>query len=167
MATRAPERGGLERRQVARAEVLATDATGFLARTEAYPDPWPTGPFPAPPDRSRPEEGRLRIEAVADTVLRVRYAPGSLVRDGGRHMLVSAPSRATKARSATWRLGDQFLCGRSILAAPLFEPGGCRRAYLPPGPGPSGGPGSGSVARGGCRPPTASAPCRCTCGKER
>jgi hypothetical protein len=133
MATRAPERGGLERRQVARAEVLVTDATGFLARTEAYPDPWPTGPFPAPPDRSRPAEGRLRIEAVADTVLRVRYAPGSQVRDGGQHMLVGALSRATKARSATWRLGDQFLCGRSILAAPLFEPGGGRRAYLPAG----------------------------------
>jgi alpha-glucosidase (family GH31 glycosyl hydrolase) len=31
----------------------------------------------------------------------------------------------------TWRLGDQFLCGRSILAAPLFEPGGRRRVYLP------------------------------------
>ena len=100
-------------------------------------------------------------------MLRVRYAPGSLVRDGGRHMLVSAPSRATKARSATWRLGDQFLCGRSILAAPLFEPGGCRRAYLPAGiwtdwwtrervRGPRWVPAS-----------TASAPCRCTCGKER
>ena len=33
MATRAPERGRLERRQVARAEVLATDTTGVLART--------------------------------------------------------------------------------------------------------------------------------------
>jgi alpha-D-xyloside xylohydrolase len=33
----------------------------------------------------------------------------------------------------TWRIGDQFLCGRSILAAPLFEPGGRRRAYLPAG----------------------------------
>ncbi len=34
---------------------------------------------------------------------------------------------------ATWRIGDQFLCGRSILAAPLFEPGGRRRAYPPAG----------------------------------
>jgi alpha-glucosidase (family GH31 glycosyl hydrolase) len=33
----------------------------------------------------------------------------------------------------TWRIGDQFPCGRSILAAPLFEPGGRRRAYLPAG----------------------------------
>ena len=95
MATRAPERGRLERRQVARAEVLATDATGVLARTEADPDPWPSGPFPPPPDRSRPVEGRLRIEAVADTVLRVRYAPGPRVRDGGQGMLVGAPPVAT------------------------------------------------------------------------
>ncbi|HEX8132945.1 MAG TPA: glycoside hydrolase family 31 protein, partial [Actinomycetes bacterium] len=33
----------------------------------------------------------------------------------------------------TWRLGDQFLCGRSIRAAPLLEPGGRRRVYLPAG----------------------------------
>jgi alpha-D-xyloside xylohydrolase len=44
---------------------------------------------------------------------------------------------------ATWRIGDQFLCGRSILAAPLFEPGGRRRPTRPPGPGPTGGPGNG------------------------
>jgi alpha-D-xyloside xylohydrolase len=34
---------------------------------------------------------------------------------------------------ATWRIGDQFLCGGSILAAPLLSPGGRRRAYLPAG----------------------------------
>jgi alpha-glucosidase (family GH31 glycosyl hydrolase) len=34
---------------------------------------------------------------------------------------------------ATWRVGDQFLCGRSVLAAPLFEPGGRRSLYLPAG----------------------------------
>lgn len=94
MATRALERGGLERHLVARAEVLATDATGVLARTAAYRDPWPQGPFPPPPDRSRPREGRLRIEAVADTVLRVRYAPGPEVRDGGQGMLTGAPPPA-------------------------------------------------------------------------
>jgi alpha-D-xyloside xylohydrolase len=33
----------------------------------------------------------------------------------------------------TWRIGDQFLCGRSILVAPLLEPGGRRRVYLPAG----------------------------------
>jgi len=100
VATRAPERGRLERRQVARAEVLATNAAGVLAATEADPDPWPAGPFPPPPDRSRPEEGRLRIEAVADTVLRVRYAPGLEVRDGGQHMLVGAPPPATAVEVA-------------------------------------------------------------------
>jgi hypothetical protein len=120
VATRALERGGLERHLVARAEVLATDATGVLARTAAYRDPWPQGPFPPPPDRSRPREGRLRIEAVADTVLRARYAPGPEVLEFSDD-------------PATWRIGDQFLCGRSILAAPLFEPGGRRRAYPPAG----------------------------------
>ena len=92
MATRALERGGLERHLVARAEVLATDATGVLAGTAAYRDPWPQGRFPPPPGRSRPREGRLRIEAVADTVLRVRYAPGPEVRDGGQGMLTGAPA---------------------------------------------------------------------------
>jgi hypothetical protein len=53
MATRALERGSLERQPVARAEVLATDATGVLLRTTAWPHPWLTGPFPSPPDRSR------------------------------------------------------------------------------------------------------------------
>jgi alpha-D-xyloside xylohydrolase len=33
----------------------------------------------------------------------------------------------------TWRIGDRFLCGRAILAAPLLEPGGRRLAYLPAG----------------------------------
>ncbi|HEV3505523.1 MAG TPA: hypothetical protein VG637_09625, partial [Actinomycetes bacterium] len=76
MATRALERSTLERHLVERAEVLATDATGALAGTTAYRHPWPRRPFPPPPERSRPTEGRLRIEAVADSVLRVRYAPG-------------------------------------------------------------------------------------------
>jgi alpha-D-xyloside xylohydrolase len=100
VATRALERGGLERHLVARAEVLATDATGVLARTAAYRDPWPQGPFPPPPDRSRPREGRLRIEAVADTVLRVRYAPGPEVRDGGQGMLTGAPPPAASVEVA-------------------------------------------------------------------
>jgi alpha-D-xyloside xylohydrolase len=34
---------------------------------------------------------------------------------------------------ATWRIGDQFLCGRSILAARCSPSGGRRRAYLPAG----------------------------------
>lgn len=100
VATRALERGGLERHLVARAEVLATDATGVLARTAAYRDPWPQGPFPPPPDRSRPREGRLRIEAVADTVLRVRYASGPEVRDGGQGMLTGAPPPAASVEVA-------------------------------------------------------------------
>jgi alpha-D-xyloside xylohydrolase len=33
----------------------------------------------------------------------------------------------------TWPIGDQFLCGRAILAAPLLAPGGRRLAYLPAG----------------------------------
>jgi alpha-D-xyloside xylohydrolase len=33
----------------------------------------------------------------------------------------------------TWRVGDQFLCGRSVLVAPLLEPGGRRQVYLPAG----------------------------------
>jgi Glycosyl hydrolases family 31/Galactose mutarotase-like len=94
VATRALERGSLERQLVARAEVLATDATGVLLRTTAWPHPWPTGPFPPPPDRSRRLEGRLRIDAVADTTLRVRYAPGPRVRDGGHGMVVGAPPPA-------------------------------------------------------------------------
>jgi hypothetical protein len=88
MATRALERGSLERHLVARAEVLATDATGVLLRTAAYRQPWPQGPFPAPPDESHCREGRLRIEAVADTALRVRYAPG--------------PRSATAATACSW-----------------------------------------------------------------
>jgi hypothetical protein len=91
VATRALERGTLERHLVAGAEVLATDATGVLLRTAAYRQPWPQRPFPAPPDESRRREGRLRIEAVADTALRVRYAPGLQVRDGGQGMVVGAP----------------------------------------------------------------------------
>jgi alpha-D-xyloside xylohydrolase len=35
----------------------------------------------------------------------------------------------------------------------------------PPAPGPTGGPGNGSVARGGWRSTTASTPCRCTYGR--
>ena len=124
MATRAPERGGLERRQVARAEVLAADATGFLARTQAYPDPWPTGPFPAPPDRSRPEEGRLRIEAVADTVLRVRYAPGSQVRDGAFWHEYSAPS----AGPPPWDVYE--ITPTTIFAVATREPHGATRWRL-------------------------------------
>jgi hypothetical protein len=91
MATRALERGGLDRHLVTSAEMLGSDATGVLLGTAAWRHPWPTGPFPSPPDRSRCREGRLRIEAVADTVLRVRYAPGQAVREGGQDMLVGTP----------------------------------------------------------------------------
>jgi hypothetical protein len=91
VATRALERGPPERHLVERAAVLATDATGLLARTTAHRQPWPERPFPPPPDRSRPTEGRLRIGTEADTVLRVRYAPGSEVRDGADGLLVDGP----------------------------------------------------------------------------
>jgi hypothetical protein len=91
VATRALERGPPERHLVERAAVLATDATGLLARTTAHRQPWPERPFPPPPDRSRPTEGRLRIGTEADTVLRVRYAPGSEVREGADGLLVDGP----------------------------------------------------------------------------
>jgi hypothetical protein len=91
MATRALERGGLDRHLVASAERLRSDATGAPLGTAAWRHPWPTGPFPPPPDRSRCREGRLRIEAAADAVLRVRYAPGQAVRDGGQDILVGTP----------------------------------------------------------------------------
>ena len=118
---------------------------------------------------ARPEPAR----SVARDWIRLRYrllpyvlAEAAAAAAGGlpfaRPLVLEFPDDP-----ATWRLGDQFLCGRSLLAAPLFEPGGHRRAYLPPGPGRTGGTGSGSVARGGCRPSTALAPCRCTCGRER
>ena len=71
------------------------------------------------------------------------------------------------ADPATWRIGDQFRCGRSVLAAPLFEPGGRRRAGRPAGTGPDWGTGDGGAARAGSRPSTARTPCRCGCGKER
>jgi alpha-D-xyloside xylohydrolase len=32
----------------------------------------------------------------------------------------------------TWTIGDEFLCGESLLVAPILEPGGRRRVYLPP-----------------------------------
>jgi alpha-D-xyloside xylohydrolase len=91
VATRALERGTLERHLVARAEVLHADASGVLLRTAAHRHPWPRGPFPPPPEEGSAREGRLRIEAVADTVLRVRYAPGPEIRDGGDGMIVGAP----------------------------------------------------------------------------
>ena len=69
MATRALERGSLERQPVARAEVLATDATGVLLRTTAWPHSWLTGPFPPPPDRSR------RPDTMPCTFARARASP--------------------------------------------------------------------------------------------
>jgi alpha-glucosidase (family GH31 glycosyl hydrolase) len=56
-------------------------------------------------------------------------------RRGGRRGLPFARPLVLEfpADPATWRLGDQFLCGRSILVAPLLEPGGRRRVYLPAG----------------------------------
>ncbi|HEX8132944.1 MAG TPA: hypothetical protein VF880_05895, partial [Actinomycetes bacterium] len=101
VATRALERGTLERQLVARAEVLETDATGVLLRTAAFRQPWPQAPFPPPPDDARPLEGRLRIEAVSDAVLRVRYAPGLEVRDGGAGMLKGAPPPAAAVEITT------------------------------------------------------------------
>jgi Galactose mutarotase-like len=62
-----------------------------LLRTVAHRHTWPRGPFPPPPEEGSPREGRLRIEAVADAVLRVRYALGSQIRDGGDGMIVAAP----------------------------------------------------------------------------
>jgi alpha-D-xyloside xylohydrolase len=32
----------------------------------------------------------------------------------------------------TWTIGDEFLCGEALLVAPILEPGGRRRVYLPP-----------------------------------
>ena len=32
----------------------------------------------------------------------------------------------------TWRIGDEFICGEALLVAPILEPGGWRRVYLPP-----------------------------------
>jgi alpha-D-xyloside xylohydrolase len=31
----------------------------------------------------------------------------------------------------TWTIGDEFLCGEALLVAPILEPGGRRRVYLP------------------------------------
>jgi alpha-D-xyloside xylohydrolase len=71
------------------------------------------------------------------------------------------------ADPTTWRIGDQFLGGRSLLVAPLLTPGGRRRAYLPAGTWTDWWTRDGSVGRAGSRSTTASRPCRCTCGKER
>jgi alpha-D-xyloside xylohydrolase len=110
VATRALERGTLERQLVACAEVLAADATGVLLRTVAPRQPWPRGPFPPPPEEGSAVQGRLRIEAVADDVLRVRYAPGPQVRDGGDGMLVGAPPPAASVEVAA---GDGLMVLRT------------------------------------------------------
>jgi alpha-glucosidase (family GH31 glycosyl hydrolase) len=66
----------------------------------------------------------------------------------------------------TWRIGDQFLCGRSILAAPLFEPGGRWPAYLPAGTWTDWW--TRERVRGGRWVQASTAlPCRCSCGRGR
>jgi alpha-D-xyloside xylohydrolase len=105
VATRALEHGTLERHLVASAEVLEADATGVLLRTVAHRDPWPRGPFPPPPEEGSPLDGRLRIEAVGDRVLRVRYAPGHEVCHGGTGMIVGDGGTAAAGSAGSSGLG--------------------------------------------------------------
>jgi hypothetical protein len=95
VATTAPDRGSLSRRLVERATVSTLGERGVDLATVAHVDPWPTGPFPPPPDPSSAIGGRIRVEAVGERVLRIRYAEGDLVREGGEHMIVGAPEVAS------------------------------------------------------------------------
>jgi alpha-D-xyloside xylohydrolase len=95
VATTAPDRGSLSRRLVERATVSTLGERGVDLATVAHVDPWPTGPFPPPPDPSSAIGGRIHVEAVGERVLRIRYAEGDDVREGGEHMIVGAPDAAS------------------------------------------------------------------------
>jgi alpha-D-xyloside xylohydrolase len=88
MATRGLERGGVERRLVAHARVLQTDAAGVLLETTSFRRPWPAAPFPPPPDPSTASTGLLRVDAVGERAIRVRHVAEGPIRDGGESMIV-------------------------------------------------------------------------------
>ncbi len=124
MATRALERGTLERCVVASARVLSEDARAVTLATTSYRQPWPAAPFPAPPDPSTATHGLLRLEAIGERAVRVRHVLGDELRDGGDSMIVGELDPPA-TRVITGAGGAELRTDRFTVTASL-EPFGLR-----------------------------------------
>jgi alpha-D-xyloside xylohydrolase len=100
--TRQLERGAVVRASVQRATVVAATPTGFeLATTATARHRLGTSAAGSPLADGASLPGRLRIDVVADDVLRVRYAEGDRVPDNCTPMVVGAPRPPRDVRVAT------------------------------------------------------------------
>ena len=79
------------RRTVMHAELIGQDALGVLLRTQAATL---TGPWQY--DSEGSHEGRLRIDLLTETSLRIRYCEGDRLPDNLTPMLVGLPDQAVE-----------------------------------------------------------------------
>src|SRR5512145_3482804 len=130
--TRQLERGAVVRASVQRATVVAATPTGVeLASTATARHRLGTSAAGSPLADGTSLTGRLRIDVVADDVLRVRYAEGDRVPDNRTPMVVGAPRPPRDVRVATGeetvRLATASLVvdvGLDPLALDVRTPGG-------------------------------------------
>lgn len=106
MKTRTLEKkGGLLRASVKRAEILSSTDTSVVLRTSAQVAV--KGPRAARPAAGHtPGEivgGRLRIDVVCDTVLRIRYAEGECIPENNTPMVVGSPAPPSRSRVSAGR----------------------------------------------------------------
>src|SRR5512134_994277 len=100
--TRQLERGAVVRASVQRATVIAATPTGVeLATTATARHRLGTSAAGSPLADGTSLPGRLRIDVVADDVLRVRYAEGDRVPENRTPMVVGAPPPPRDVRVTT------------------------------------------------------------------
>ena len=131
--TRQLERGAVVRASVQRATVIAATPTGVeLATTATARHRLGTSAAGSPLADGTSLPGRLRIDVVADDVLRVRYAEGDRVPDNRTPMVVGAPPPPRDVRVATGEETVRLVTASLVvdadldpLALDVRTPGGC------------------------------------------
>jgi alpha-D-xyloside xylohydrolase len=138
-------REGLLRASVTRAEILSSTDTSLVLKTSAQvavKDPRAARPAAghAPGDVV---DGRLRIDVVSDTVLRIRYAEGECIPENNTPMVVGSPAPPSKSsvpagRAEIVTAGMRVLVSldpygieiRDLQGRPVCGVGGPEKAYF-------------------------------------